>query len=84
MKVATGYLAVSWLILEIGHTLFEIFDLPHFGLQAIFILLTLGFPAVIGGAWYWRFAAATDGEQKHTASHDAPQIAIVFGAGSTS
>jgi hypothetical protein len=32
LKVATGYLVVSWLVLEVGHTLFNVFELPNAGL----------------------------------------------------
>jgi hypothetical protein len=49
LKVATAYLVVSWLTLEIRHTLFNVFDLPHTGLQFIFVLLMLGFPIVLLG-----------------------------------
>jgi hypothetical protein len=38
---------VTWLVLEIGHTLFLIFDLPHGALQFIFVLLALGFPMML-------------------------------------
>src|SRR5262249_7236864 len=38
LKVATAYLVVTWLVLEIGHTLFVVFDLPHAALQFIFVL----------------------------------------------
>ena len=58
LKVATAYLAVSWLMLEIGHTLFNIFELPHAGLQLVFVLLTLGFPLVLLGAWQGWFGSA--------------------------
>jgi hypothetical protein len=49
LKVATGYLVVSWLVLEIGHTLFNVFELPHAGLQFVFVLLALGFPIALRG-----------------------------------
>jgi hypothetical protein len=39
LKVATAYLAVCWLVLEIGHTLFAIFELTHLGSQ-------IGTPAI--------------------------------------
>jgi hypothetical protein len=51
LRVATGYLIVSWLVLEVGHTLFNVFELPHAGLQFVFVLLALGFPIALLGAW---------------------------------
>ena len=43
LRVATGYLGASWLVIEIGHTLFNVFELPHMPLQLVAILLVLGF-----------------------------------------
>jgi TolB-like protein len=90
LKVATAYLAVSWLMLEIGHTLFNIFELPHAGLQFVFVLLTLGFPLVLLGAWQgWLGAAVRQpdtGADPHTgaphsaATREGPWFAIVFAA----
>jgi serine/threonine-protein kinase len=79
LKVTTAYLVVCWLILEIGNTLFEIFELPRAGLQAIFVLLALGFPALLASAWYWRFAATETGPAERS-GREGSQIAIVFGA----
>jgi TolB-like protein/tetratricopeptide (TPR) repeat protein len=89
LKVATGYLIVSWLVLEVGHTLFNVFELPHAGLQFVFVLLALGFPVALLGAWQGWFgtslqrdphAAAGVGEG-HTgvSHHEGPWLAAVFG-----
>lgn len=91
LKVATGYLIVTWLTLEIGHTLFNVFDLPHAGLQAVFVLLALGFPVALLGAWQGWFgssssldphAAPNAGTSSHAgaAHHEGPWLAAVFGA----
>ena len=58
LKVATAYLIVTWLVLEIGHTLFLVFDLPHGALQFIFVLLALGFPLVLLGVWQGWFGVS--------------------------
>src|SRR5690242_13989069 len=60
-KVATGYLIVSWLVLEVGHTLFNVFELPHAGLQFVFVLLALGFPIVLLGTWQGCFGPSSNG-----------------------
>ena len=91
LKVATGYLVVSWLTLEVGHTLFNVFELPHAGLQLVFVLLALGFPVALLGAWQGWFGsvlaldahAATDpGHPGRGAAghHEGPWLAAVFGA----
>jgi TolB-like protein/Tfp pilus assembly protein PilF len=86
LKVATAYLIVSWLVLEIGHTLFLIFDLPHGALQFIFALLALGFPMMLVGVWHgWLGVSApltkgAPGEAHVSAHHEGPWLAVVFGA----
>ncbi|HEV7714251.1 MAG TPA: hypothetical protein VGO53_01565, partial [Steroidobacteraceae bacterium] len=70
LKVATAYLAVSWLTLEIGHTLFNIFELPHTGLQAIFVLLALGFPLALMATWQGWFGAISTGPVTAASGHD--------------
>jgi hypothetical protein len=70
VKVATAYLVVSWLVLEIGHTLFLIFELPHLGLQTVFVLLAIGFPVATAAAWRYQFGTAKqDHEAAHTDGH---------------
>ena len=86
LKVATAYLIVTWLVLEIGHTLFLIFDLPHGALQFIFVLLALGFPMMLVAVWHgWLGASASPtegppGEVHVSAPHEGPWLAVVFGA----
>lgn len=81
LKAATAYLVVSWLVLEVGHTLFLIFELPHLGMQIVFVLLALGFPIAVGAAWHYRFAASDHAEQHaHEEAHGGSQLAIVFAA----
>ena len=79
LKLATAYLVVSWLVLEVGHTLFLIFELPHLGMQIVFVLLALGFPIAAGTAWHYRFAATDHPEEHAHDSHGGSQLAIVFG-----
>jgi TolB-like protein/tetratricopeptide (TPR) repeat protein len=88
LKVATAYLVVSWLTLEIGHTLFLIFELPHGGLQFVFVLLAVGFPIALLGTWQGWFGAvsAQTQEPEHGARskheggpHEGPWLAVIFG-----
>jgi TolB-like protein/cytochrome c-type biogenesis protein CcmH/NrfG len=86
LKVATAYLIVTWLVLEIGHTLFLVFDLPHGALQFIFVLLALGFPVMLVAVWHgWLGASISATEvspdKAHaSAHHEGPWLAVVFGA----
>jgi TolB-like protein len=90
LKLATGYLIVSWLVLEVGHTLFYVFELPHAGLQFVFVLLALGFPLVLLGAWQGWFGSSVrsgphapqEAGSAHASisHHEGPWLAAVFGA----
>lgn len=84
---------MSWLTLEIGHTLFLVFDLPHGGLQFVFVLLAVGFPFALLGAWQGWFGAAARAHahahahaespaapDKHEGHpHEGPWLAVIFG-----
>jgi len=81
LKVATVYLAVSWLTLEVGHTLFNIFELPHLGLQIVFVLLTLGFPGALAMGWFHHTVESSDALGTHDQPHhEGEHLAAVFGA----
>jgi TolB-like protein/tetratricopeptide (TPR) repeat protein len=47
-RAAATYLVTSWLILEVGHLLSLILDMPHWAMRFVFWLLVLGFlPAMV-------------------------------------
>src|SRR6476469_6435600 len=46
-RAAATYLVTSWLILEVGHLLSLILDMPHWAMRFVFWLLVLGFPVVL-------------------------------------
>jgi adenylate cyclase len=89
LKVATGYLVVSWLVLEVGHTLFNVFELPNAGLQVVFVLLALGFPIVLLGAWQGWFGTSLQADPQKAEEpgnahaginhREGPWVAAVFG-----
>src|SRR5690349_11723908 len=91
LRVAAAYLGVSWLALEIGHTLFNIFELPHAGLQFVLRLLVLGRPVVLLGSWqgwFKTFSSASPEHAEHLAGghehapggHESTWIPVVFAA----
>jgi TolB-like protein/Tfp pilus assembly protein PilF len=77
LKIATVYLVVTWLILEVGQTLFSLLELPHTVLQLVFVLLVLGFPAVITVSWLYRIGATTDEQIARAADSRGAQLAVV-------
>ena len=57
LRVAATYLVVSWLILEVGHLLTIILELPPATMKIVLAALVLAFPLVLGLTWYFRFTA---------------------------
>jgi TolB-like protein/Tfp pilus assembly protein PilF len=62
-RVAATYLVVAWLILEVGHLLTLILELPHAAMRVVLGGLVLGFPLMLGAAWTFRITA--DGWLRH-------------------
>ena len=50
-KVATIYVVVSWLVLQVATAVFPIFDIPNWASKLTVILLGLGFPIAVIMAW---------------------------------
>jgi TolB-like protein/tetratricopeptide (TPR) repeat protein len=46
-RAAATYLVTSWLILEVGHLLSLILEMPHWAMRFVFWLLVLGFPVAL-------------------------------------
>ncbi|MEA3001290.1 MAG: hypothetical protein QOH81_78 [Sphingomonadales bacterium] len=46
-RAAATYLVTSWLVLEVGHLLSLILDMPHWAMRFVFWLLVLGFPVAL-------------------------------------
>lgn len=55
LRIAATYLVVAWLVLEVGGLLTNILELPSVTMKVLLGALVLGFPLVVGGAWYARF-----------------------------
>lgn len=50
-KVATIYVVVSWLLLQVATVVFPIFDIPMWASRLVVILLAIGFPVALIMAW---------------------------------
>jgi hypothetical protein len=46
-RVAIGYLAVAWLLIQIGDVMFPALGTPHWSLRLLIGLLALGFPIAL-------------------------------------
>jgi len=53
-RTAAAYLVSSWLILEVGHLITLILELPHWTLEGMFWLLVVGFPIAMVISWKYR------------------------------
>lgn len=50
-KVATIYVVVSWLLLQVATVVFPVFDIPMWASRLVVILLAIGFPIALIMAW---------------------------------
>ncbi len=53
IRVAIGYLAVSWLLLQAGSLMFSMFDLPSSAMRGLFVLLVMAFVPTLVFAWVY-------------------------------
>ena len=51
LRTALGYLAASWLLIQIAETLFPIFNLSNAAVRLIVIVLSIGFVPVLALSW---------------------------------
>ena len=50
-RATAAYLVTSWLILEVGHLIQLILEMPHWTMRFVFWLLVLGFPVMLAFAY---------------------------------
>ncbi len=67
VRVAIGYAIAAWLIIQIGSTVLPTFHVPEWVLQALIVVVALGFPAALVLAW--AFDVTPAGIEKATASN---------------
>ncbi len=57
IRVSIAYIVVSWIILQVGDTIFEALLLPNWALTLLLVILALGFPVAIIMAWIFQVTA---------------------------
>lgn len=55
-RVATVYLIVGWIIIQIGDAVFEPLDLPNWALTLLILMVVLGFPLALILAWAYEMS----------------------------
>ena len=71
-KVATIYIVVSWLILQVATIVFPVFDIPAWASRLVVILLAIGFPVALVLAW--ALDLTPEGIEWQTAEGDTPVL----------
>src|SRR5712691_4395753 len=61
-RVAIGYAVAAWLVVQIASTVLPTFRVPQWVLQALIVLVALGFPVALILAW--AFAVTPAGIEK--------------------
>jgi TolB-like protein/Tfp pilus assembly protein PilF len=73
-RVAIGYLAMAWLLLQVGDVLFPALEVPGWSLRLLIGLLTLGFPAALVLAW--TFNITPEGIEREGGAASPPSATI--------
>ena len=64
LRVGVFYFVASWLVLQVGQLLFEVLDVPEWGLRLVFGILVLGFPIAL--TYSWVFEITEDGVKRES------------------
>ena len=71
LRVAIGYLAAAWLLIQLVETLFPIFDLSEESIRLVVILLAIGFPLILIISWLYELTP--DGLMRDKRARVSPQ-----------
>ncbi|MEL7297132.1 MAG: tetratricopeptide repeat protein [Pseudomonadota bacterium] len=63
-RVGIGYLATSWVALQMADVVVENLDMPTWAFKALLALIVIGFPIALGLAW--AFEITSDGVKRDT------------------
>ena len=66
IRVAIGYVAVSWLVLQAGSLIFGAFDLPNAWTRGLLALLAVGFIPALVFAWIYELTRCMPGAARRT------------------
>jgi TolB-like protein len=69
IRVAIGYAALAWLLVEISATTFPMLNLPDWAPTLVLVLLIIGFPLAIMSAWSFQITA--HGLERETGPEEA-------------
>lgn len=70
IQTAVLYAAFAWVSLQVAELLFDMLDVPRWGLRLVFVLLLIGFPLALLLSWMHQLTPS--GLQRESAASDAP------------
>ena len=74
IRVAIGYLAGAWLLIQILETLFPIFGIPETSIRLVVIIAAIGFVPVLVASWY--FELTPDGLKRDSEVQELQREAV--------
>ena len=74
IRVAIGYLAGAWLLIQILETLFPIFGIPETSIRLVVIIAAIGFVPVLVASWY--FELTPDGLKRDSEVRELQREAV--------
>src|SRR5947208_15113964 len=78
-RVALGYPVIAWFVIHIASTVLPTFHVPEWVLQALTVIVALGFPVALVLAW--AFDVTPSGVKKHREAlgQSPPETDATFG-----
>ena len=68
-KVAAAYAVVSWLLIQVVTQTFPFFEIPHWAIRLVILLVVIGFPVALIMAW--AFELTPEGLRRTESVHDS-------------
>lgn len=76
IRVAIAYLAVGWLILQVGSMVIPAFNIPAWTLRLLMLLVVLGLPLALVLAWVYNLTATGLVRDKETVDAADPSVLV--------
>ena len=76
IRVAIAYLAVGWLILQVGSMVIPAFNIPAWTLRLLMLLVALGLPLALVLAWVYNLTATGLVRDKETVDAVGPSVLV--------
>ena len=75
IRVAIGYVVLSWLLLQAGDVLLQLLGVPDWGLRLVFAILALGFPVALVLSWIYELTP--DGLRRDPGNREITRVELL-------